>query len=329
MVPALRQNTANQKARSHASLALCGLGEVDAAVMASMIGLLQGRTAMQWTLTTPNLADFLVVGPEPVQAVLTSWQASGKPWVAVVRSGDARPPTAHTLQLPMRMFPLLTLLEELEDLVVVQTLAPAPVGNAQPVNSANWQFPSLLHQAKLATAYGSWRRAGQLYVRDDASAFACEQADFEALRRGELSLTRFEQSLPEPPANCAKRPIEELMWFIGWWADSQQLAPWLAAHAHHRLRQWPDFGNLQASQIQLRLASMVVARAWTVDELVDGHGFAREQVTRFMNAASLSGLLIESVPAPKLIAPKANGFLARLVENMRSRLGLGGVSGLA
>lgn len=305
---------------STCTLATTGLNEVDAAVLASMMGLLKDRTSKRWKLGAPKEADVLLVGPEPDDKVLANWKVSGKAWVAVMRSHDARPPTEHTLPLPFRLFPLLTLLQELEQLPNVA--ASEAASHARDAARGQWRFANALHNVRLATAHGLWQRAGKVYLRDDACAFAADEASLDALHRGAWNAADFEESVAQPPSDCQLRPVEELTWFVGWWADGKHLAPWLSEHAHHQLRQWPDFGCLNGSQVQLRLASLLVASAWTVDALVQTRGFEREQVIRFMNAATLSGLLIESAPAPVPVSPKAGGFLSKLLTNFRARLGL-------
>jgi hypothetical protein len=304
-------------------LAHTGLDENDASVLASMVKLLKNRTSMDWNIGSPSRADVLIVGAHADEQLLQRWQASGKVWIAALRSHESRPLTPHTLQVPIRVFPLLTLLRELEQLPQLHSptrLAPAMV--RQPSSDPRWAFGKRLRSLALSIEHGNWLRFGALYVRDDGRCYAADAATIELMRTRALRWNGDETIEARPAADCLVRPVEELAWFTGWWADDRELAPWLDPDESYRLRHWPDFGSLGGDQSQLRLAALLAARAWRFDELTQARGLTTAQVVRFLNAASLSGALIACAPAIAPPPPKPPGFIVGLVQNIRSRLGL-------
>ncbi len=334
----LRNRSTADSANPACTLGISGVGDNERLVLASMLTLVEGRTAMRWQLGEATDADVLVVGSQADDALLRDWQASSKVWIAMLGPGDARPATAHTLQLPLRLFPLLTLLTELEQLPELFSRQVAPAGvskvatgsmsarlgfQAAVVGSPAWQFAESLRRSALATAHGQWRRAGCVYLRDDGRVFATDDASLRALREGQLVLPRFDGTMAQTAASLSEYPIEQLAWFAGWWADADHLAPWLEPAAHYRLRQWPDFGTLRGDQGTLRIAALLASRAWALDALMEHGDLERQQVIRFLNAASLCGLLITSAPAPSP-PNKPDGFLTGLLGAMRARLGLHG-----
>lgn len=334
----LRNRSTADSVNPACTLGISGVGDNERLVLASMLTLVNGRTAMRWQIGEATNADVLMVGSQADDALLRDWQTSNKAWIAMLEPGDARPATAHTLQLPLRLFPLLTLLTELEQLPEIFSRQVAPggvskvpmesmaarLGFREPVvGSPVWHFAESLRRSALVTSHGQWNRAGCVYLRDDGCVFATDDASLRALREGQLALPRFAATMAQKPANLSEYPIEQLAWFTGWWAEADHLAPWLEPAAHYRLRQWPDFGTLRGDQSTLRIAALLASRAWALDALVQHGDLERHHVIRFLNAASLCGLLITSAPTPSP-PNKPNGFLTGLLGAMRVRLGLDG-----
>ena len=310
---------------SAATLAHTGMDDNDASVLASMVKLLKNRTSLDWQIGPPERADVLVVGSHANEDQLQAWQASGKVWIAVICPHETRPLTPHTLQLPIRVFPLLSLLTELEQLPQLQSRS--RVARASAIEAPNadtqWRFAQRLRKMALSIEHGKWLRIDSIYLRDDARFFAADEVTISKLRSGPMKWSGQELTVARPPDGLLTVPVDELAWFVGWWADGQKLAPWLDKNHSYRLRHWPDFGSLRGSQLQFRMAALIAARAWTVDELVHSRGLSAESVIRFLNAASLSGALIACTAAATPMPPKPAGFMAGLVKNIRSRLGLG------
>jgi len=303
------------------AIALSAVQPHDSVLLASMLELLVGRSAGHWRIGTLHEADVLMFGPQADEALLARWRLSGKPWVALQDPEDEPTTASHVLHRPLRVFPLLALLKEIEE--EAGETAPSPgVAHPQPLPS-NWQLADALRTLGMGTTHGQWLRTGGIYVRDDGRQFAAADADLARIREGRLQDAGFTDRVPAPPAGLRVHPIEELAWFAGWWADGERLAPWLSADMRFRIRHWPDLGTIRAGRDAIRLTAMLGNQMWTADELVAASGIDRSQVVRYLNATSVSGLLVTRAGAPRVQPERPPGLIASLVRGLRARLGLG------
>ena len=308
--------------------ATTGLSKDENNVLLSMLRLLSGKTAARWNTTDTSKADVLLVGAKPDNALVESWLKQSKPWVAYIGADHVHRDSTLQLQAPIRVFPLHSLLQELESALEINA-SDSRDDSRQASCKANpqaWLFAEQLRKLSKAASCGVWQRLGTVHVLDSGSEFAISPARLEALRSGFVPTGGFEQSVSILPEGLVKRPMEELCWFVGWYADETQLAPWLNTSHHYRLRNWPDFGTLKGSYNQMRLSSMMSKQVWTLDGLIAASGMDSNTVTRFFNACALCGLLNESAaPVEAFVASnkKTSGFMSGLVRGIRSRLGLG------
>ena len=306
------------------SLATIGLPSDAVGLMQPMLRVLNGRTQFRWQLAEPNDADVLVVGPESDSAVLARWQTLGKPTVTAKRASDTTNHGSHAIELPLRMFSLLTLLNDLEAMFASKLgIATGSNSIASRKDTGLTRFVSALRALNNTTATGRWRRAGAVYVRDDGLEFALNWDQFEALQTGKIELDEFSETVAHPPGNLVHRPIETLAWYAGWALDGDGLLPELDARASFKLRRWPDFDAIGGNHSQIRLAAMLVSAPLSRDAMVARTGIAIEQVNRFLNAAAVVGVLeaITTVtPAPLREAPVSR--FSALLRGVRSKLGL-------
>lgn len=310
------------------SFATTGLSKDENNVLLSMLKLLSGKTAARWNTTDTSKADVLLVGANPDHSLVESWLTQSKPWVAYMGTDDVHIGAIHQLQAPMRVFPLLSLLQELESALKIDVVVSRDDSHqaSYKANPKAWLFADELRKLGSATSYGVWQRAGNVHVLDSGREFAISPSRLEALRSGFIPTGDFEQKVSTLPDGLVKRPMEELCWYVGWYADETQLAPWLNTSQHYRLRNWPDFGTLKGSYNQMRLSSLMSKQAWSLDGLITASGMDSNTVTRFFNACALCGLLNESsapIDAPIASTKKTSGFMSGLVRGIRSRLGLG------
>jgi hypothetical protein len=252
---------------------------------------------------------------------LAAWKASGKPWIALTHPDDDPTTASHVLQRPIRVFPLLNLLKEIEEesgfLDQVATVRVEPTEMP-----SRWQFADQLRTLGLGASHGEWFAAGSIHVSDDGRQFAASPEVLAQLREGRFEPAPLGARCPRPPVGLTLRPIEELAWWIGWWSDAQQLAPWLEAGMQFRLRHWPDFGLIPVSHSTLRLAALSAQKLWTLQRLVEAAVASRGEVVRFVNAMSVSGLLVTHAAPPRPKPAPKPGLVAGLLRGLRVRLGL-------
>jgi hypothetical protein len=306
------------------TFAVTGLQSEAMKVLSSMLLILNGRSRCSWRIAEPHCADVMMVGPDEDARVFAPWNATGKPWVELSEPGRRRLASSHALELPLRIFPLLDLLHVLEAMLDLGTESEQVSEIVwHSVVSSDWRFAQGLMGLSASTAQGSWRRSGALFVRDDAGEFAAAEETLAELRAGTLALDGFEESHASLPNGLVRRPVEELAWYVGWSSEGAGLAPWLDPHAHYQLTCWPDFGTIKADQDQMRLSALLVSRAWSRDQLAASSKIDTGYVTRFLNAAAVSGMLISSAPPVDDAAQVRAGFLSGLIRGIRQRLGIG------
>ncbi len=308
------------------TLATIGLPSDVAGLMPPMLRVLKGRTQYEWCVGEPPEARVVLLGPDAVQVSVEQWVAQGKLPVEVNRPGERRLGGIHSMELPVRMFALLSLLNDIEPLLVSEHNASDRDSNSsgQLALRGVSNFVEAFRALCPATAAGSWLRSGNIYVRDDGLEFALHRDHFEALQSGQLVIGAFEESLTAPPGDLIRRPVEALAWYAGW--ACERLLPDLDANALFRLRRWPDFGTIGSQHHQIRLAAMLAGHPWSRDALTQKSGLGVDYVTRFFNAAAVAGLLeatATSTPPASRAAQPASGLLASIVRGVRLRLGLG------
>jgi hypothetical protein len=301
-------------------IALAGVDLHDRMLLSSMLDLLVGRTSGHWRLGETREADVLMFGNDAPDALLESWRVGGKPWVAILDHNDNPTTASHVLHRPVRVFPLLSLLREIED--ETGSAGPAPAKSSPSAVPDHWQFANELRSLGLGSHHAGWHRAGDIWVRNDGQQFAANDDDLRRMRKSGLSELRLVDAMSAPPPALRLHPIEELAWCIGWWSDANQLAPWLDRSMRFRLRHWPDLGTVEVAQPAIRLLALLAQRSWTVEELVGASGNSPTDVLRALNATAVSGLLLTRAGPPKPAPAPVAGFLGSLLRGIRSRLGL-------
>jgi len=280
----------------------------------SMLGIVQGRAAAHWQLTDPAQADVLLT---PTQHERSAIAGIGKAIVLVVEERNAWLDAPFVLRHPFRVMQLLSIL----DAVSVQ-LHPAHIERPP----AGWAGAQSLRQLLAQGNTSQWHVAEggagkRLWI--GARSAAATPAALVALKAGSFAHGEFLPSANTPEDDCVALPRQDAAWYVGYHA-STELAPWLSAHASMRLRRWPDFGRIEASLAAFRLSAETALAATTPAALAMSTRVADAEVHRFLNAASLAGLLVvapRSEAAPR--APHAMpGGWTRLLGGLRRRLGM-------
>jgi hypothetical protein len=149
-------------------------------------------------------------------------------------------------------------------------------------------------------------------------------ADFPHAPTAVLVETRI-PSADDPPAfELPGRPLDSLLWLIGYHAFPDAPAPWLRDDDRYRLRRWPALAELSLTLDQVRMTAMLGNAFATSDELAAAARTPPADARRLVNAFSTTGILRRSSGAPPLELPdptpaapastRTGGLFSRLRE---------------
>jgi hypothetical protein len=130
-----------------------------------------------------------------------------------------------------------------------------------------------------------------------------------------------EPGLPDVPSvELPGRPLDPLLYAIGWRAFGDAPAPWLVDGHRYRLRRWPSLSELAIGLDEVRMIAMLGNAFATADELAAAAQIPPSDARRLVNALSVAGILRRTATAPALDAvtgsreapPASTGLFARL-----------------
>ena len=101
-----------------------------------------------------------------------------------------------------------------------------------------------------------------------------------------------------PSLHLPGRPLDPLLWLIGYHAFGDELAPWLSPDHRHRLRRWPSLSGVEIDLDQVRMIAMLGNAFATVDELAAAAHTSPPAARRLVNAFSVAGILRHSTGTP-------------------------------
>ena len=291
-----------------------GLSQDASHAFHSMLGIVQGRAAAEWQLSDPAQADVVLA---PTQHGVDAIAKAGKAVVFVVEERNAWLDAPFVLRHPFRVMQLLSILD-----AVSTHLQPA---NAS-APAGSWSGAHALRQLLTRGNTSQWHVADgahgeRLWIGSGLAA--ATPATLAALRAGGFKPGAFVPTAAGPHDACETMPRQDAAWYVGLSA-STELAPWLSATTSYRLRRWPDFGRIEATPAMLRLSAAAATAANTPPALAASAQLSMAQTHRFLNAASLAGLLVvapHSATASRS-APAAPGSWTRLFGGLRRRLGM-------
>lgn len=308
------------------SLRICDIGlSADASgALHSMLKVLAGRTTATWECSDIEHADVLVAHTSGDPVTLAQWGATGKPVVLVIDDRCSWPPSQFVLRHPFRVMQLLSMLND------VAALVSAPRNHVKSTSvSSEWAAAeSLRHLMTNGTERGWYATSGDPAARvwiGEGHAFALP-ATLAQLRAGTLQLGLFSATQDWPLDNAQRFLLCDLAWFIGF--NGPALAPpWFSTNGAYRLRRWPDFGRLGAVPDVIQLCAIAAANPCTAATLAQASAHGLKGAYRFLAAASLAGLLVESknvvaVTVPSEAPAGAERGWMRLVGGLRRHLGL-------
>jgi hypothetical protein len=130
-----------------------------------------------------------------------------------------------------------------------------------------------------------------------------------------------EPGLPDVPSvELPGRPLDPLLYAIGWRAFGDDPAAWLVDGHRYRLRRWPSLSELAIGLDEVRMIAMLGNAFATADELAAAAQIPPSDARRGVNALSVAGILRRTATAPALDAaagsreapPASTGLFARL-----------------
>ena len=123
-----------------------------------------------------------------------------------------------------------------------------------------------------------------------------------------------------PSVDLPGRPLDPLLYAIGWRAFGDDPAPWLVDGHRYRLRRWPSLSELAIGLDEVRMIAMLGNAFATADELAAAAQIPPSDARRLVNALSVAGILRRTATAPALdaaagshgAAPASTGLFGRL-----------------
>jgi len=302
-------------------------------LLASMLWAFKETERTNWTVSSPESADVIVVsnGVDPDR--FATWKRSGK--LAVVTAPDihaeieAHLLPAHVLVYPFRAAEVLNLLDRIDQQLSVSSEAHADPaagsarGGAADTPVTPWAFVEMLRALQEVQNTEAWLvgRDGNMpliWLKGDGSCYAAEPSIIHAIRRGALDLNWLSLRAGSPPAQGpVVRAGIELAWFAGYHA-SEKLAPWLNPERRYRLGRRPDFEYIRLSHSQLRMIDILAETASDVTELAACSHVSLEEGTRTLNALGSCDAL--AVPQPQQSPHRLELVMARGVNMLTSGL---------
>lgn len=124
----------------------------------------------------------------------------------------------------------------------------------------------------------------------------------------ESVLVETRPAIPDRPSiELPGRPLDPLLWTIGWHAFGEEPAPWLREGDRYRLRRWPSLSELDPTLDQVRMIAMLGNAFATADELAAAARTPPADARRLVNAFGVLGILRRSAGAPALDAAPPSG----------------------
>jgi hypothetical protein len=306
-------------------------------LMDSVLWAFKGTTRCEWTIVPPETADVVVVSHADTNEQIADWKAGGKLMVVITTESDADVSSEErVLVYPFRAMEVLGLLDRL-DAEIRSGISLRETHEAEKVNGSSgdpWAFVESLRTLREVQNSEGWLvgRDGDtalLWIKTDASGYFADPSIAQALRRGQIDLTRLGLRRGAPPAaGSFVRSGVELAWFAGFYA-SDGLAPWIKGDERFRIARWPNFGLIRPPASQIRIAATLSSKAATISEITARAQVSPEEAARTLNAlATCDVLVIQESVAEAPSRPQTNvtlpgGGLRAFIRNIRKHLGLG------
>lgn len=314
----------------------------DSAVVQSMLGLIGERTGNGWTFTDAPEVDLLLVGKPDIESA-DSVHRRGVVHGYLLEDAQGRPHgDALTAVRPLRAMPFLDLL--LEAARQLKIRRPPPFAS---LFSAADDAGRGMHHMELAKALHTLRGRATTQGVALLSASGATLATMHFRRKAMVSPHELPSLLDlihnrvayiEGRSNlaweavCMQRrqtSLDAFCWGLGGDLGMRHgLVPWLQHDTAIRLIGWPDFGQIGADRVGMKLSALLTRTPMTALQMTRKTGFELNQVIGFINSAALCGLVATgsqyvSRPAPLQANPLVEPQQRRsVIARIRKKLGL-------
>ena len=335
------------------TLTTVGLSVRDQLRVKSMLQLVAGKTSATWTYVDEPQADLAICEPDSALARVVMEQASqhgGRPrCVSLLRPGAKPMEDTQSVYAPLRVSDFISILnatfgsdgaEGIDSSLTTQQLVAAAHAEAIAHNEGFLLAHSLrdiIARADSLTYRVTHGRVVIYVMPAQDSVFSNEELTTQLITT--LACASGGLHTQELPANVVpafeggfhRRSLHYLTWNCGLLGATSDLLPWLPRMARFRVSRWPDFGRLGHQPWQVRLTSILMNNAYTLQQMT---GLVQQPIANiraFLNACSLCGLLthealpiVETFTAPaKESAPvpgssRWSGLLHSLRNALRS-----------
>ena len=300
------------------TLTTIGLSIRDEMRVKSMLQLVEGKTVATWTYVEEAAADLAICEPESTLARAVMRQATqrGRPrCVSLVRQGVTPPQDAESVSAPLRVSDFISMLDatlasagDVDTSLTTQELVAAAQAEAVAQNEGF----VLAHALRDIVAKESQRthliKRGDLLIYllpSQATVFANQDLSPELISElahtsSALDVTELKPDEALPEGELRRHSLQYLLWNCGQLGTTTDLLPWLPRMARFRLHRWPDFGRLGHKTWQVRLTSILINNAYTLQQMTNIAGQPVANIRGFLNACSLCGLLTHEALATEV-----------------------------
>jgi len=302
------------------TLTTIGLSIRDEMRVKSMLQLVEGKTAATWTYVDEAAADLAICEPESTlaRAVIRQATQRGRPrCVSLVRQGVTPPEDTESVTAPLRVSDFISMLDatlasaqDIDTSLTTQELVAAAQAEAVAQNEGF----VLAHTLREIVAKDSQRthliRRGDLLVYvlpSQSTVFANQDLSPELISQlaqasSALDVTELKPDEALPEGELRRHSLQYLLWNCGQLGTTTDLLPWLPRMARFRLHRWPDFGRLGHKTWQVRLTSILINNAYTLQQMTNIAAQPVANIRGFLNACSLCGLLTHEALASEVLA---------------------------
>lgn len=321
------------------TLTTIGLSIRDEMRVRSMLQLVEGKTAASWAYVDEAVADLAICEPDSVlaRAVIRRATQRGRPrCVSLVRPGATPPADTESVYAPLRVSDFISMLDAtlgaVDPSLTTQQLVAASHAEAAAQNEG-----FLLAHALRDIVGKNEQRAhlithGPVFIYvQPAQATVLANLDLSpeliagiAQASGGLEVRELAPDEPLPAEGELRRhSLQYLLWNCGLLGTTTDLLPWLPRMARFRLQRWPDFGRLGHKTWQVRLTSILVNNAYTLQQMTNIAAQPVANIRGFLNACALCGLLThESLAADAAVeATHASASVAKTTSRWSGILG--------
>lgn len=269
-----------------------GLNEHEVLVLRSMLRLFSVRGQTPWELQDTEPFDAIISPDER-----SDLDEEGQHTRLFVRSrspaatvnGERR--TNHDFILrPLRALPLFEKLNYVDRLLSLQ--------EPHHIQSQREWADVLIDYWNKEGGFLIKSAASKVLIFPKARRFLPERSDLsvaDIVRSPVLSIKQIDRTRSEEIlAERRTRHLGWLGWYAGHYYPLEVLLVPTPSDVPVQLRRWPDFGTLDHLPEYFNLAGLLNRYSMTIVQLIEAADISEYLVYRFLNAAYLSGLLIES-----------------------------------